>query len=81
MIDPAINGPTEAMNMIEANTIIQTTMGISVIRIPGARAFIEVVTKLIPPIRKATNSRATAINQSEAPQSVKLYSATADKGG
>ena len=48
MIDPAINGPTEAMNMMEAKTIIQTTIGMSVIRIPGARAFIEVVTKLIP---------------------------------
>ena len=40
-----------------------------------------VVTKLIPPIRKATNSKPTASNQRLAPQGVRLYLALADKGG
>ena len=48
---------------------------------PGAREFIAVVTKLMPPSRKATNSSATASTQSCAPCGVMLYCACADSGG
>ena len=46
---PAISGPTDAMNRMLAITIIQTTIGMSYMRMPGAREFIAVVTKLMPP--------------------------------
>ncbi len=64
-----------------ATTIIHTTMGTSNIFMPGAREFITVVTKLMPPMRKATNSSATAISHSGAPSGVRLYSALAESGG
>ena len=78
---PAIRGPTEAMNKITAITKNHTTIGISNIFIPGARAFIAVVTKFIPPKRKETNSRATANIHRDEPQSVRLYSGTEESGG
>ena len=40
--------------------------------IPGAREFISVVMKLMPPRRKATNSTATEISHSGAPCGVRL---------
>ena len=81
MIAPAISGPTEAMNRMLAITIIQITIGMSNIFMPGAREFIAVVTKLMPPSRKATNSSATAISHIGAPSGVMLYCALADSGG
>ena len=81
MIAPAIRGPTDAMNRILAMTIIQTTIGISSILMPGARAFMAVVTKLMPPSRKATNSNATATSHRLEPRGVMLYSALAESGG
>ena len=62
-------------------TIIQTTRGMSYAFIPGAREFIVVVMKLIPPRRKAMNSSATAESQRVDPSRVRLYSATAESGG
>ena len=53
----------------------------SIIFIPGARAFIVVVIKFIPPNKNDTNSKATAKIHKEAPQSVRLYSATEERGG
>ena len=78
---PATRGPTEAINKITATTINQTAIGMSSIFIPGARAFIVVVIKLIPPSRNETNSSATARIHKDAPQSVRLYSATEESGG
>ena len=78
---PATSGPTEAMKRMLAMTIIQTTIGMSYIFMPGAREFIAVVTKLMPPSRKATNSNATAINHNDEPHGVRLYSALAESGG
>ena len=78
---PAISGPTEAINNMTANTINQTAIGISIIFIPGARAFIVVVIKLIPPSKNETNSKATARTHKDDPQSVRLYSATEERGG
>jgi hypothetical protein len=69
------------MNIMLAITIIQTTIGMSNIFMPGAREFIAVVTKLMPPSRNATNSSATATIQSEAPQGVRLYCDLLDSGG
>jgi hypothetical protein len=48
---------------------------------PGAREFIAVVTKLMPPSRKATNSSATATRKTLEPSPVRLYSAFAESGG
>ncbi len=48
---------------------------------PGAREFIAVVTKLMPPSRKATNSSATATTKSDEPSGVRLYSPSAESGG
>ena len=78
---PAISGPTEAINRMLATTIIHTTIGTSYIFMPGARAFMAVTTKLMPPSRKATNSRAPATSQTLEPRPVRLYSALADRGG
>jgi hypothetical protein len=39
---------------------------------PLAREFMAVVTKLIPPSRKATNSRATATSHKVEPSGVRL---------
>ena len=72
MTAPAISGPTEAMNRMLATTIIQTTIGTSNIFMPGAREFIAVVMKLMPPSRNATNSSATATTHSVAPSGVRL---------
>ena len=69
---PAMSGPTDAMKTRLASTIIQMTIGTSNIFMPGAREFIAVVTKLMPPSRNATNSRATAMSQSVAPHGVAL---------
>ena len=49
-----------------------TNNGILCIVMPGAREFISVVMKLIPPSKKATNSSATATSQSVEPSGVKL---------
>ena len=68
MTAPAISGPTDAMNRMLAITIIQTTIGMSNIFMPGAREFIAVVMKLMPPSRNATNSSATATTHSVAPE-------------
>ena len=81
MIAPAMSGPTESMKRMLAITIIQQTSGMSYALMPGAREFMRVVMKLIPPSRKATNSNATAISHSEDPKSVWLYAATAESGG
>jgi len=78
---PAISGPTDAMKRMLAMTIIHSTIGMSCIFIPGARAFIRVVMKLMPPSRKATNSSATATSQSVDPSGVRLYSAVEERGG
>ncbi len=78
---PAKSGPTEAMKRMLAITIIQTTTGMSYIFMPSAREFIAVVTKLMPPSRKATNSSATAITQIDDPSGVRLYCAFAESGG
>ena len=72
MTAPAISGPAEAMNTMLAMTIIQMTMGISIQRMPGAREFMTVTMKLMPPTRKATNSNMTATSHRVAPQGVKL---------
>ncbi len=72
MTAPAMSGPTEAMKRMLATTIIHTTIGMSVHLIPGAREFIAVVMKLMPPNRKATNSSATATSQSVEPSGVRL---------
>ena len=40
-----------------------------------------VVRKLMPPSKKATNSKATANNQNVAPQGARWYSALAESGG
>src|SRR5262245_310624 len=81
MTAPAMSGPTDAMKRTLAITIIQTTIGTSNIVIPGAREFIAVVTKFMPPSRKAVNSSATAITQSVDPYGVRLYVDLADSGG
>ena len=60
------------MKRIEAMTIIQTMTGTSNIFMPGARLFISVVTKLMPPRRNATNSSATAVTHSVEPIGVRL---------
>src|ERR1044071_5656035 len=67
---PAINGPTLHMNKMEAMTIIHTTYGMSKSFMPGAREFIAVVMKLMPPMRNATNSSATATIHIEEPNVV-----------
>ena len=72
MTAPATSGPTDAMNRTLASTIIQMTIGMSNIFMPGAREFITVVTKLIPPSRNATNSSATATNHIVEPYGVRL---------
>jgi hypothetical protein len=72
MTAPAISGPTEAMNRMLAMQIIHTTIGTSVHFMPGARAFIAVTMKLMPPMRKATNSSATASSHSDEPSGVRL---------
>ena len=64
-----------------AMTIIHTTIGMSYIFMPGAREFMAVVMKLMPPSRKATNSSATAHNHNVEPSGVRLYSALAESGG
>jgi hypothetical protein len=69
------------MKRMLAMTIIQTTIGTSYIFMPGAREFIAVVMKLMPPNRNATNSSATATSQIEDPYGVRLYSAFAESGG
>ena len=76
-----MSGPTEAMNSRLATTIIHTASGTSNARMPGARAFIAVTMKLMPPRRKATNSSATAITHMLLPIGVRLYLPTADSGG
>ena len=81
MMPPARSGPTESMKRIEAITIIQTTIGMSHIFIPGARLFMQVTMKLMPPRRKATNSRNTAVIQRVEPRPVRLYSALVESGG
>ena len=48
---------------------------------PGAREFIAVVIKLMPPSRNAMNSRPTAITHNVAPMGVRLYIGLADRGG
>ena len=53
MIAPATKGPTENMNNNTPMLIIHTAMGMSSIRMPGARLFMVVVKKLIPPTKKA----------------------------
>ena len=78
---PAISGPTEAMNRMLAMTIIHTTIGMSYSFMPGAREFIAVVMKLMPPSRKATNSSATATSKMLEPSGVRLYSGLAESGG
>ena len=78
---PAMSGPTDAMKRMLAMTIIQRTIGMSCIFMPGARAFISVVMKLMPPSRKATNSSATATSQRVEPSGVRLYSALEESGG
>ena len=69
------------MNSRLAITIIHTTIGTSNAFMPGARAFIAVMMKLMPPSRNATNSSATAITHSVEPSGVRLYLPTADSGG
>jgi hypothetical protein len=81
MTAPATSGPTEPMNNMLASTIIHTTTGMSNMRMPGAREFIAVVTKLMPPSRNATNSSATAITHRVEPSGVRLYCGLADSGG
>src|SRR5262249_57463428 len=81
MTAPAIKGPTEAMNSKLATTIIHTASGTSKAFIPGARAFIAVTMKLMPPSRKATNSNATASTHMLLPIGVRLYLGTAESGG
>src|SRR5438552_17784581 len=76
-----MSGPTEAMNRMLASTIVHTTNGTSNARMPLAREFIEVTMKLMPPSRKATNSRATAITHIVAPAGVRLYVPLAESGG
>ena len=72
MIAPASSGPTDNMNRMLATTIIQTTMGTSKARIPGALEFMSVVMKLIPPNRNATNSSPTPITHRVLPSGVRL---------
>ena len=72
MTAPAIKGPAEAMKMMLARTIIQIRIGMSYIFMPGARLFIVVTVKLMPPSKNATNSSATASSHSVAPIGVKL---------
>ena len=48
------------MKTMLARTIIQITIGMSYIFMPGARLFIVVTVKLMPPSKNATNSSATA---------------------
>ena len=81
MTAPATSGPTEAMKSTLASTIIHTTIGTSNIFMPGAREFMAVVTKLIPPSRNATNSSATAMSHNDDPYGVKLKSLFAESGG
>ena len=79
---PAISGPTEAMNRMLAITIIQHDhRDVVEPSCPGAREFIRVVTKLMPPSRNATNSSATPGPTASSPAAVRLYSAFADRGG
>ena len=72
MTAPAIKGPAEAMKTMLARMIIQIRIGMSYIFMPGARLFIAVTVKLIPPSKNATNSSATASSQSVAPIGVRL---------
>ena len=81
MIAPASSGPTDSMKRMLATTIIHTTSGTSKARIPGAREFISVVMKLIPPRRKATNSSPTPITHRVLPSGVRLYVSFAESGG
>ena len=81
MTAPAMSGPTDAMKRMLAITIIHTTIGTSNIRMPGAREFIAVVTKLMPPSKNAVNSSAMATTQNVAPYRVRLYAALADSVG
>jgi hypothetical protein len=71
MTAPAIKGPAEGMKTILAMTIIQMTIGISVQRMPGAREFMTVTMKLMPPNKNAMNSSITARSYRVAPQGVK----------
>ena len=70
MTAPAMSGPTESINRILAITIIQQTNGMSYAFMPGAREFIRVVMKLMPPSKNATNSKATATSHIDAPRLV-----------
>ncbi len=72
MTAPAISGPADAMKITVASTIIQIRMGMSNIFMPGARLFITVTVKLMPPSRNATNSSATATSHNTAPSGVRL---------
>jgi len=81
MTAPAISGPTEAMNSRLAITMVHTTIGTSNAFMPGARAFIAVTMKLMPPSRKAMNSSATAITHNVEPSGVRLKACLADSGG
>ena len=67
---PPARSVTESMKRIDAITIIHTTIGMSHIFIPGARLFMQVTMKLMPPRRNATNSRKTAVIQSVDPRPV-----------
>ena len=81
MIAPAMSGPTDSMKRMLAMTIIQMTAGMSNIFMPGAREFITVTMKLIPPSRKAANSRATATTHKVCEVGRRLYSACDESGG
>src|SRR4051812_45295155 len=69
------------MKRMLAMTIIHTTYGTSNIFMPGAREFIAVVMKLIPPMRNATNSSATATIHIELPSVVIEKFGFAESGG
>ncbi len=81
MTAPAISGPAEAMKMMLARTIIHTRIGISYIFMPGARLFMAVTVKLMPPSKNATNSSATASSQSDGPDGRQVIRASWTESG
>ena len=76
-----IKGPTESRKITEAIRIIQIINGMRKSDIPRVRMLNGVTRKLIPPMRKATNSSASARSHMSSPQLTPVYSTFADSGG
>ncbi len=73
---PLVKQETSCQNYVKLATdrhvvsYSNSTNGMSYAFMPGAREFIRVVMKLIPPSKNATNSKATATSHIDAPRLV-----------